>query len=128
MFSISVFLSVWTTTIASLSVLTINGSKTKYMINIKEKVDEPEETEINWQRYENVEMFKHLCSLVTNRDEVETEINVRIIAGNKYYNALGNLLKKRYVMHSLSIDLYKTVIRHIVTYDAESLEWLVKEE
>jgi hypothetical protein len=60
------------------------------MINIKK----PVETEINGQRYEYVEMFKHLCSLVTNTDEVETEIKARVIAGSKCFNALGHLLKK----------------------------------
>jgi hypothetical protein len=76
------------------------------MINIKKSV----ETEINGQRYENVEMFKHLCSLVTNTDEVETKIKARIIAGSKCFNALGHLLKKRYVMHSFSVGSSKTVI------------------
>jgi hypothetical protein len=57
------------------------------MINTKRPVG----TEINGQRYENLEMFKHLCSLVPNKDEVETEIKARIIAGSKFSNALGHL-------------------------------------
>jgi hypothetical protein len=89
------------------------------MINTKKSI----ETEINGQRCENVEMFKHLCSLVTNTDEVETEIKARIIAGSECFNALGHLLKKRYVTRSLSVGPSKTVIGQIVTYDAESLEW-----
>jgi hypothetical protein len=67
-------------------------------------------------------MFENLCSLVTNTDEVETEIKARIIAGSKCFNALGHLLKKIYVMDSLSVGPSKTAIRQIVTYDAESLE------
>jgi len=125
-FTISVLLSeiqdskYGTSTVPSLIVLTINGSTIKYMMNTKK----PVETEINGQRYENVEIFKHLCSLVTNTDEVETEIKARIIAGSKCFNTLGHLLKKRYVTHSLSVGPSKTVIGQIVTYDAESLEWL----
>ena len=126
MFTISVLLSeiqeskYGTTAVPSLIVLTINVSTIKYMINIKK----PVETEINGQRYENVEMFKHRCSLVTNTDVVETEVKARIIAGSKCFNALGHFLKKRYVMQSLSVGPSKSVIRQIVTYDAESLEWL----
>ena len=126
MFTISILLSeiqeskYGTTTVLSLIVLTINGSTIKYMINIKK----PVETEINGHRYKNVEIFEHLCSLVTNTDEVETEIKARIIADSKCFNALGHLLKKRYVMHSLSVWPSKTAIRQTVTYDAESLEWL----
>lgn len=126
LFTISVLLSeiqeskYGSTTVPSLIVLTITGSTIKCTINIKK----PVETEISGQRYENVEMFKHLCSVVTNTDVVETEIKARIVAGSKCFNALGHLLKKRYVIHSLSVGPSKTVIRQIVTYDAESLEWL----
>jgi hypothetical protein len=114
-FTISVLLSeiqeskYGSTTVPSLIVLTITGSTIKYMINIKESV----ETEINGQRYENVEMFKHLCSLVTNTVVVETEIKARIVADSKSFNALGHLLEKRYVMHSLSDGPSKTVIRQV---------------
>jgi len=46
------------------------------------------------ERYGNVDMFKYLGFLVTNANEIETEIKVRTIAGKKCYHALGNLLKK----------------------------------
>jgi hypothetical protein len=65
-------------------------------------------------------MFKYLGSLITNANEVEAEIKVRIIAGNKCYRALGHLLKKRYITQALRGSLYKTIIRPIVTYGAES--------
>jgi hypothetical protein len=55
-----------TTTVASQMGLTINVSKTKYMINRKKKGNEPEEIEINGQKYENAEMFKYIGSLITN--------------------------------------------------------------
>jgi hypothetical protein len=87
------------TTVASQMGLATNVSKTNYMINRKKKGNEPEETEINGEKYENVEMFKFVGSLTTNIKEAETEIKVRIIAGNKCYHALGHLLKKRYIQH-----------------------------
>jgi hypothetical protein len=66
------------------------------------------------------EMFKYLGSFVSNTHEVEREIKARIIAGNKCFHALGHLLKKGYRTHSLGVGLYKTVIRQVVTYGAES--------
>jgi hypothetical protein len=64
------------TTVASQVGLTINVSKTKYMINRKKNGNEPEEIEINGQKYENVEMFKYLGSLITNTN-IEAEIKAR---------------------------------------------------
>jgi len=46
--------------------LTINASKIKYLINRKKNDDVAEETEINRQKYTNVEICKYLSSLVTN--------------------------------------------------------------
>ena len=82
------------TTLASQTGLTTNIFRTKYMINRKKQGNEPQETEMNGQRYGNVDMFKYLGSLVTYANEIEMEIKVRTIASKKYYHALGNLLKK----------------------------------
>jgi hypothetical protein len=80
------------------------------------------------QNYENVEMFKYLCSLITNTNEVEAEIKVGITAGNKCYHAIGHLLKKRYITQALRVGLYKTIMRQIVTYIAESWTLMNKME
>jgi hypothetical protein len=44
-------------TVATQLGLTINTSKTKYIINRKDNGNEPKETEISDQKYEKVEMF-----------------------------------------------------------------------
>ena len=64
------------TTVATHIGLTINVSKTKYMymINRNKRGTEREEIEINGGRYENVEMFKYLGSLITNTNIVSAEI------------------------------------------------------
>ena len=67
------------------------------MFNRKKYGNEPQETEMNGQRYGNVDMFKYLGSLVTSANEIETEIKVRTVASKKCYHALGNLLKKIHV-------------------------------
>jgi hypothetical protein len=62
--------------------------------NRKKKVSEPERIKINGHRYENLEMFKYLGSLVTNTNAVEAEKKEKIFAGNKFRHALGHLRKK----------------------------------
>jgi hypothetical protein len=45
-------------------------------------------------------MFKYLGFLATNTND-EAGIKVRIITDNKCYSAVGHILKKRYITHSL---------------------------
>jgi hypothetical protein len=67
-----------------------------------------------------------MLSLVTNVNNIETEIKTRLTARNKCYHALGHILKKRYISQSIKVRLYKTVIRPIVTYSAET--WTLTEK
>jgi hypothetical protein len=55
-------------------------------------------------------------------------MKARIIAGNKCYLTLGHLLKKKYRTHSLGVGLYKTKIRPVVIYGAESWTLMNKME
>jgi hypothetical protein len=108
------------TTVATQLGLAINTTKTKYMINRKDNGNEKKEIEISGQKYEKVEMFMYLGSLVNNLNDIETEIKTRLTAGNKCYHALRQILKKRYISQSIKVRLYKTVIRPIVTYGVET--------
>jgi hypothetical protein len=75
--------------------LSMNNAKTKYMVNRKVNNNEPKEIEIMGKKFENVESFKYLCSLVTNLNEKEIEIKSRLAVSNKSYHALGPMLKKK---------------------------------
>jgi hypothetical protein len=67
----------------------MNNAKTKYMVNRKDNNNEPKETEIMGKKFENVESFKYLGSLVTDLTEMEIEIKSRLTAGNNRYHGLG---------------------------------------
>jgi hypothetical protein len=57
--------------------------------------------DVHAQRYKNAEMFKYLLSLLTNTNEVETEIKATIIADGKCNHALDHTLKRGiYVTHT----------------------------
>jgi hypothetical protein len=81
--------------------------------------------EIEWmgKKYEKVESFKYLGAVMTNLHDIETEMKSKIAVGNKCYNALGPILKRRSISQSIKIRLYKTIVRAAVTYGAET--WTV---
>ena len=58
--------------------------------------------------------------MITSLNDIETEIKSKIAVGNKCYYALGTILKRRSISQSIKIYLYKTIIRPVVTYGAET--------
>jgi hypothetical protein len=78
----------------SLSTLLFNLCMEKTIRNVKNKSGR--NTEIMGEKIENVESFKYLGSLVTDLNEMETEIKSRLAAGNKSYHAplTANIKKK----------------------------------
>jgi hypothetical protein len=73
-------------------------------------------------KYEK-ESFKYLGAMITSLNDIETDIKNKITVGNKCYYALGTILKRRSISLSIKIRLYKTIIRPVVTYGAET--WTV---
>jgi hypothetical protein len=84
--------------------LTINESRTKYMINSRNKVRFRNVSSLNVgsRKFERVDKFKNLGSLVTENSENSTEIKIRIAAGNICYFSLIKLLKSRAVATNTS--------------------------
>jgi len=75
------------------------------------------------KKYEKVESFKYLGAMITSLNDIETEIKSKIAVGNKRYYELGTILRRRSTSQSIKIRLYKTIIRPVVTYGAET--WIV---
>ena len=98
--------------------LQMNDTKTKYMVN-RQVGNKVKETELMGKKYERVESFKYLGAMITSLNDIETEIKSKIAVGNKCYYALGTILK-RSISQSIKIRLYKTIIRPVVTYGAET--------
>jgi hypothetical protein len=67
-------------------------------------------------KFERVDKFKYLGSLVTENSENFTEIKIRIVAGNRCYFSLIKLLKPRVVARNTKVRMYRTIIRPLVTY------------
>jgi hypothetical protein len=57
---------------------------------------------------------------LNNRGTASEEVNKRIMTGNKAYYANSQLLKSALLSTSTKMKLYRTLIRPVVTYAAET--------
>jgi hypothetical protein len=83
---------------------------------------------INGVTYEGVAEFIYLGTLIGNDNSVQKEIQRRILAGSRTYFAAISLLRNRLLSRANKIRLYKTLIRPVVTYGAETWTMTKKEE
>jgi len=109
--------------------LETSPNKTKYMrfsaVPARRSVNA---VTINGVTYEGVAEFKYLGTLICNDNRIEKEIQRRILAGSRTYYAAIGLLKSRLLSRATKIQLYKTLIRPVVTYGAETWTMTKKEE
>jgi hypothetical protein len=110
--------------------LTINESKTKYMINSRNKMRFRNERSLNVGSYkfERDEKLKYLGSLVTEKSENSKEIKIRIAAGDRCYFSLIKLLKSRAVARNTKVRMYRIIIIPVVTYGSETWRLTANDE
>jgi hypothetical protein len=73
--------------------------------------------------------FIYLGTLISNdNNSVQKEIQRRILAGSRTYFAAISLFRNRLLSRATKIRLYKTLIRPVVTYGAETWTMTKKEE
>jgi len=75
---------------------------------------------------EGVADFIYLGTLISNENSVGREIQRRTLAGNRTYFTDTGLFRNRFLFRATKILLYKTLIRPIVAYGAET--WMMKKE
>jgi hypothetical protein len=79
-------------------------------------------------KFERVDKFKYLGSLVTENSEKSTEIKIRTAAGNRCYFSLIKLLKSKAVERNTKVRMYRTIIRPVVTCGSETWCHTVNDE
>jgi hypothetical protein len=67
-----------------------------------------------------VSQFKYLRSIITQDNELKTEVSSRIQLANKGYYGLEIILKSRTIFKNLKIRMYMTLLRPIVLYGFET--------
>jgi hypothetical protein len=70
----------------------------------------------------------YLGAVITISNDIDIEIKSKLTARNKRYYALGPILKIRSISQSIKIHLYKTIIRPVVIYGAETWTMTNKNE
>jgi hypothetical protein len=64
--------------------------------------------------------------IINSKNNMTKTIQNRIQAGNKAYYANQMMLKNRYINRGAKMQIYKTLIKPVVTYGCES--WTMKKE
>ena len=82
--------------------------------------------EIGSKRFKKVNKLKFLGMVINSKNNMTETIQDRIQAGNKAYYANQMMLKNRYINRGAKMQIYKTLIRQVVTYGCES--WTMKKE
>lgn len=101
--------------------LEVNAEKTKYMvISPNEARRRRENITIANMTFENVESFVYLGAELNSANKISSEIQRRIMAANRAYFANIKLLKSRLLSRTTKIKVYKTLIRPVATYGAET--------
>lgn len=104
--------------------LVFNVDKTKYMKteanNIIPARPSTQFIKISNYKFEKISNFTYLGVKISNKGLISEEINNRIILGNRAYYANLNLIKSRLLTKSTKVKLYKTLIRPVVSYAAET--------
>ena len=73
-------------------------------------------------------VFIYLGMLISIDNSAEKEIQRRILAGNRTYFAAISLFRSRHLSRATKILLYKTLIRPVVSYGAETWMMTKKEQ
>jgi len=106
--------------------LKINEEKTKIMRIDKEC--KGKKIRIGGYTFEEVEKFKYLGVIITNKCEREAEIREKIITTNRIFYANKRLLKSKTLSKSSKMKIYKVIIRPVLLYAAETLSMTQKQE
>ena len=69
---------------------------------------------------ENVEKFKYLGTILTNKNSIVEEIKSILRSGNACYHSVQNLLSSRLLSKNLKVKIYRTIILPVVLYGCEA--------
>lgn len=107
--------------------LKINVEKTKFMVCTKDRTIQPC-FEVDTYRFETVQNFCYLGSIINSDNNIDVEVKKRIISTNRCLNGLRSFLRSTYLKRDTKLLLYKTIIRPVLTYASETWTLSKKEE
>nr|CAH7760928.1 unnamed protein product [Callosobruchus chinensis] len=104
--------------------LVINEEKTKYMAMRTDEEGKGKHLVLKGDqakvyKFERVEQFVYLGVIITTNSAEDTEIDQRIVKGNKAMGSLMKMLKSKLISRQTKMRVYSTVIRASVLYGSE---------
>jgi hypothetical protein len=100
--------------------LIVNEKKTKYMIvSATQKGRQIQNWKVGDKVFGRVSSFKYLGNVINKDGKICECVKDRIQVGNRAYAAKHRMLKSKIIKRSVKIQIYKTLIRPVVTYGSE---------
>jgi hypothetical protein len=87
-----------------------------------------QDIEVAGQSYVAVNQSIYLGSHINSKNSIQEEIRIRIKAGKRNLFANKKLLKNKDLNAASKLQIYKTIIRHVVTYVCETWTMTVTEQ
>jgi hypothetical protein len=101
-------------------VLIVNEKKTKYMIvSATHRGRQNQNWKVGVTVFERVSSFKYLGNVINKEGRISECVKDRIHIGNSAYAANYHMLKSRIIKRSVKMQIYKTLIRPVVTYGSD---------
>jgi sorting nexin-29 len=101
--------------------LMVNEKKTKYMIvSVTQKGRQTQNWKVGDKVFETVSSFKYLGSVINEEGRISECVKDRIQTGNRAYAANHRMLKSKIIKTYVKMQVYKTLIRPVVTYGSET--------
>ena len=101
--------------------LILNEKKTKYMIvSATQKGRQTRNWKVGDKVFERVSSFKCLGNVIRKEGRISECVKDRKQVGNRAYAANHRMLKSKLMKRSGKIQIYKTLIRPVVTYGSET--------
>ena len=97
--------------------------KTKYMIvSATQKGRQTQNWKVGDKVFERVSSFKYLGNVMHKEGRIIECVKDRIQVGNRPYAANYHILKSKIIKRSAKMQIYKTLIRPVVTFGSETLD------
>ncbi|VVC30294.1 eIF3G, RNA recognition motif,RNA recognition motif domain,Eukaryotic translation initiation factor 3 [Cinara cedri] len=74
----------------------------------------------NLKEWTNSNTFKRKGSIITQDNDIKTEISMRLQSANKCFFGLSKIFRSRAISKNLKVRMYLTLLRPIVLYGAET--------
>jgi hypothetical protein len=102
--------------------LRINEEKIEYTVVSRRNGNlvQEEFIEVEEYKFRRVDQFKYLGSIITQDNDVKTEISMRLQSGYKCFFGLSKIFRSKANSKNLKVRMYLTLLRPIVLYGAET--------